>query len=107
VTDSARLDCDVTRHDGVITVVVRGELDPHTVASFQSTVDGLELDGASAVILDLASLDFVDSAGLRVWVQLHHELEARGGQLVLRSPGATVARLLDVTGLGEALTVEP
>jgi anti-anti-sigma factor len=53
------------------------------------------------VTLDLGSVAFIDSSGLRALVVGHKALEERGGALVVANPSPTAARLLEVTGLDE------
>jgi anti-sigma B factor antagonist len=58
------------------------------------------------VFLDLNGLDFVDSSGLRVLVQLRRRVIDRGAHLVLRQPRPNVRRVLEVSGLDSVFTVE-
>jgi anti-anti-sigma factor len=48
--------------------------------------------------LDLSGLSFVDSIGLRAFVELAQALEGRG-RLILRSPPEPVRRSLEISGL--------
>lgn len=91
---------------GTVVLALRGELDPHTAPIVDDHVNRALDAGATRVILDLAGLSFIDSSGLRSVIAAHKALDGRGGTLVLRSPGPTTQRLLDVTGLSELLVVE-
>lgn len=89
--------------DGVIRV--SGDLDAQTSSSLNEVITAQLGDGATEIVLDLSTLAFVDSSGLRSMVL------ARGpqgdGRVVLRSPSASVLRLLDITGLTEVFVIEP
>ncbi len=103
-----RFAVSTTPVDGVPTIVVTGELDPHTVDVLQAAVDGALADPAvSELVLDVAGLDFVDSSGIRVLIAAHKALESRDGRLVLRGANGMVRRLLDITGLAGVLAIEP
>ncbi len=109
MTDTAEplLTVDSAAEPGTVVLALRGELDPHTAPILDDHV-GRALDaGASTVVLDLAALSFIDSSGLRSVIAAHKGLAERGGTLVLRAPGPTTQRLLDVTGLDDLLVVEP
>jgi len=89
------------------TITLVGELDPATAPQLEEQIDGLLADEAvSRVVLDLAGLTFLDSSGLRVFVTARQSLADRGGELALRAPSANTQRLLDITGLGELISVE-
>jgi anti-anti-sigma factor len=96
-----------TEGDDLVIALV-GELDPHTAPLLEHEIaDGLADEvSPRRVILDVAELGFMDSSGLRVIIRAHQELEARGAQLVLRSPSETVLRLLEITDLRNHLQVE-
>lgn len=91
---------------GALVLALTGELDPHTAPILDEHVRRA-LEGPSpTVVLDLVDLTFIDSSGLRSVIAAHKALVERGGHLVLRSPGPTTRRLLDVTGLTDQLEVE-
>jgi anti-sigma B factor antagonist len=60
-------------------------------------------EGAPSVFVDLGALRFLDSSGLHALVTGHHAARQRDGHLYLVNAVGAVARLLDVTGVGELL----
>ena len=89
------------------TITLVGELDPATAPQLDAAVDQvLQREGLERVVLDLAGLTFLDSSGLRVFVTAREALSTRGAELVLSRPSANTQRLLDITGLGEIISVE-
>lgn len=65
------------------------------------------LDGNSgALVLDLADVTFMDSTGIGALVELGHDAEDAGAELLIRDPSPRVVRILDMTGLGEAWPIE-
>lgn len=99
---------DLTVEPGpTTTIALAGELDPATAPQLDQAIQtATEIEGLQRLVLDLAGLTFIDSSGLRVFVTARQSLTDSGGELVLRSPSTTVRRLLDITGLGEVLSVE-
>ena len=106
IDQPARL--DVRAEVGPTTVLaLSGELDPATAPTLQSAVeDALKDPDVKRLVLDLGSLGFIDSSGLRVFVSARESMRERSGDLVLRSPSANTERLLDITGLTEVVEVE-
>ncbi len=100
-----RLTVEVTEDDPVV-LRLRGDLDPHTSPYLQELVDERVEGGANAVVLDMAEVSFVDSAGLRVLADSHRRLTAAGGSLVVRNPTSGLQKLLAVTGLADHIAVE-
>ncbi len=78
-----------------------GEIDAHTAPRL---VEAFEGDGD--LVLDLSEIEFVDSSGLRVLIDLHQARAAAGASFVIRRPSSAVQRLLEVSGVGEYLTVD-
>jgi anti-anti-sigma factor len=58
-----------------------------------------------SLIVDLAEVTFMDSAGVATLLSLAELVRAADGEFHLRRPPATVGRLLEITGLTDALPV--
>jgi anti-sigma B factor antagonist len=88
------------------TLVLTGEVDPHTATQLEEALAAQIDGGAQAVRIDAAGLAFIDSSGLRVLVDAHRRLGADPSVLVLADVSPTFRRLLEVTGLDEHVTIE-
>ncbi len=84
-------------------VVVRpvGDVDTATVGQLRTAVDEGVAGGAQHVVLDLAGVAFLGSAGLALLIEQREAAELRAGSLRLASVPRTVARPLAMTGLDE------
>ena len=91
---------EVAERDGRVDVTPRGELDMASAPELEQTIMPRLQDG-SWVLLDLRSLDFIDSSGLRVVVGAHRAAEERGGRFTcVRGPaGSTVHRIVEIAGI--------
>jgi anti-sigma B factor antagonist len=78
-----------------------GEIDANTAGRLTQA-----FDGPGDLVLDLSGVEFVDSSGLRVLIELHQNRSQAGGSLVLRTPSPAVRRLLEVSGVADYLTVD-
>jgi anti-sigma B factor antagonist len=89
-----------------------------TVVTVTGTVDvstcGLLRDGLLRVVTDedhrglvvnLASVTFIDSAGIGVLVGVWHRVHATNSRLALAAPSPQARSILDTTGLANALSV--
>jgi anti-sigma B factor antagonist len=89
----------------VSVVVLGGEMDMSNAAQLTRRVDPQRDGGSQTVIIELSRLEFLDSCGIRELIVLARAVEETGGAFVLAAPTAIVARVLEITNLGEIMTV--
>ena len=85
------------RREGDGRFEVEGELD---LSNVEQLGDALwaELRAGSSVVVDLSGLAFMDSQGLRLFMQLALHAEQRGlGSVVLVNPSRAVRRVLEIS----------
>jgi anti-sigma B factor antagonist len=99
------LRCHVERVGDVVVVRPVGELDLATIDAVREPLDANHADGAGPVVLDLRSVTFMDSTGLRLVVHEHRRAGA-GGLRVQVAAGSAVHRLLVLTGLLAVLPID-
>jgi anti-sigma B factor antagonist len=86
-----------------VRVILHGEFDLATVAQLETQVDELRAGGASAIVLDLRQLSFMDSTGLRLLLRLDAESRANGLRFSIVDSEGPVRRLLELTRMDERL----
>ncbi len=86
-------------------VSVVGELDAHDLIEFEEVCNRLTGVDEARVLLDLSGVEYMSSAFLGVLMSLRHQLAENGKSLVLR-PSPIVRRLLDLTGMSQAIVME-
>jgi anti-sigma B factor antagonist len=59
---------------------------------------------APVVVVDVGSLDFLDSSGVHSLVVAHHAAKDSGKKLFVVNPTGPVAAVLDLTGVGALLS---
>lgn len=80
-------------------VTLRDAITKGELADFSAAVtDAIESDRGS-VILDLAEVPYIDSAGLERLIELQQEYADRGGQIRLATPSEICHEALRITGL--------
>jgi len=80
-----------------------GRLDAHGSAQVEPVLFGL--NSRSTVILDLAGVDYLSSAGIRLFVVMHKRLNTSGGLLVLVGLQRYCREVLKVSGLEKHFAV--
>jgi anti-anti-sigma factor len=94
---------DVQRANGLVQVILAGELDIATHGDAEAVLKDVQDSGAPLVVLDLRKLNFMDSTGLRLLVQADARARESGHRLaIVRGPEA-VHRVLEITGLDAKL----
>ncbi len=75
-----------------------GRLDASAIALMDFD-ESIKLLGAGDCILDLSSLSFLDSTGLRFFFHLERDLKRRNKKMVLINPTEMITQLLEITNL--------
>ncbi|GAA0568796.1 STAS domain-containing protein [Actinomadura livida] len=95
-----------TQQDGWSVTTVAGELDIFTAPALESQL--LPLIGTQATeqyAIDLAGVEFCDSAGLNAFIRAWKRALAMGCRLILVRPSRRVVDLLRITGVDQAIEV--
>lgn len=87
-----------------LNIALEGRLDTMTAPELEAQVKD-DIANVDAAVLDLAKLEYVSSAGLRVILSLHKALAGKSG-LVVKNPNETVSEVFEVTGFSDILTIE-
>jgi anti-anti-sigma factor len=85
-------------------IAATGEVDASTAQLLRDTLGAALADGVSTVVLDLAGVRYLDSAGVGALVQAHNSTTARGARLTVANPQPMVRRVLEVVGVLALLT---
>ena len=83
--------------DGFVVVTIAGRIDALTSQSIEDHLVGLLDGGAQYIILDLAEVPYLSSAGLRVLILLAKHLYGVG-QLALCNLQETVEEIISMVG---------
>ena len=90
--------------EGQLTVSLEGRLDTTTAPLLEESLRG-ELANVVCLVLVMAKLEYLSSAGLRVILAAQKYISKKG-KLVLKQVPEVILEILDVTGFIDILTVE-
>jgi len=97
------LEVDSREQGGAVLLALIGELDLSTVEKVEDELRKAEDGGAETVVLDLSSLSFLDSTGLRTIVTADQRARKSGRRLAIVKGPETVHRVFTITRLDERL----
>jgi anti-sigma B factor antagonist len=92
--------------DGTISIALAGELDLAGARQLEARLDEVERENPARFVIDLGSLAFIDSTGLRLLLQADARARERGCELLLRRGEPSVQRVFEVTGALDVLRFE-
>ena len=85
-------------------VILEGRLDTSTAPQLEAELNNA-LSGVTALKFDLAKLDYISSAGLRVLLSSQKTMNKQG-TMVISGVSPEVKEIFDVTGFSDILTIE-
>ena len=86
-------------------IAVRGDLDLATVDSLRPALDEA-IDAGQATMLVLTDCTFLDSSALKVIADASRRAAEAGTAFAVSQPSPQAARVLQVSGLDEIVTIE-
>jgi anti-anti-sigma factor len=90
--------------DDTLVVAIVGELDMAATLKIEPELDRLlAREQARRLVLDLAAVRFLDSAGLGGLLSIRERAGRLGTEMDLVNVSAAVRRILDVSGMGASL----
>ena len=98
------LNIEKTTNETGLTVVLTGRLDTTTAPELEKELKA-SLDGVTALIIDMAALDYISSAGLRVLLSAQKTMNKQGEMKVVHV-GETIMEIFEVTGFSDILSIE-
>jgi anti-anti-sigma factor len=88
----------VESRNGIARLALGGELDLATAPALNDHLAVTEQDSVRTILLDLRDVTFVDSSGLRVFMQARQRAELNGHRLVIVGANPTTRQVFEITG---------
>ena len=88
-----------------LTIALEGRMDTTTAPKLEAELKA-SLNGVTELVIDLAALKYISSAGLRVLLSAQKTMNARQGRMELAGVNDSVRHVFDITGFCDILTIE-
>lgn len=108
---SSEIEISVSTKEGSVPVTVihiRGQIDASNVATFDDRAMAAVADGARDVLVDMADIGFMSSAGFRIIHKIYqatHQEGEGGRHLKLLNPSDEIRRLIKTLGFEKFVDV--
>lgn len=100
-----QLRVSVSGGDSYTVVALAGESDVYTYDQLRGALQDEAAKGVPLLVIDLGGLEFMDSTGVQVLLDIRVMMNDRGGKLALAAPQSTVARVLNLVGADQLIPV--
>lgn len=84
---------------------LNGKLDISGVGAIETRLAGYCAGEKPRVLVDLSSVSFLSSIGIRLLTLTAKSIASRGGRMLLLGPIPDVRRVLEVTGISAAIPI--
>ena len=85
-----------------LTIAVSGRVDTVTAPELAAA---LKFGDATCVVIDLANVPYMSSAGLRLLLSTNKTMHGNGGELQIANVQPAVREVLDITGFSDILNI--
>ena len=99
------MEVKITEQDGIAVLELVGRMDATTTPEFESAAQALLVEGKKRLLVDMAQLEYISSAGLRGVLGLVKALKASAGKLAFCSLQPMAAEVFRISGFSAMLTV--
>lgn len=86
-------------------VSIHGKLDANSASEAEGGLFDAIAKGDGSMLLDLSSLDYVSSAGLRVMLVVAKRVQQRGGKLALFGLNGNVKEVFEISGFSAVFKI--
>ena len=93
-----------TMEGGALTIALEGRLDTMTAPELEAELMP-SLSGVKELVMDFKQLDYISSAGLRLLLNVQHELYGKGKMKVINA-NEIVKEVFEVTGLTSIMDIQ-
>ena len=88
----------IQEQDGNVVAILEGSLDTAAAAETEKAMSPLNDVEGKDIIIDCTGLDYISSAGLRIFLAILQNAEEKGVQVYVRNVNDNVRSIFDITG---------
>jgi anti-anti-sigma factor len=99
------MEVNVTERNGFVHLALSGRIDSTTASEFEYALLGQLTDRRRSVLVDLGGVDFVSSAGLRVFLLGAKKVKGTPVRMVLCSMDGNIRKVFAMSGFDRILEI--
>lgn len=99
------MEIQVTKHPAATVFALAGRLDGLASPDLEKQADAALAEGQRALVFDLSRLDYVSSAGLRVFLTAAKKFKTAGGRATFAALSPAVREVFELSGFLTVLDV--
>lgn len=92
------MDFVMTQEAGISVLAIRGRLDAVTAVQLEEQVNRWFEQPGTKLVFDMEKLDYISSAGLRVFLTTAKKMKARNGRLIMAGLQENVKEVFTISG---------
>ena len=96
---------DALSNGATVLVLAEPRLDSSNAGSFSEELDSVTDSTGRAVVIDMQSLDYISSAGLRAIMHAVRKMQQQGGSLALCSLSSDVRAVFQTSGFDQLIDI--
>ncbi|MBI3234071.1 MAG: STAS domain-containing protein [Bacteroidetes bacterium] len=95
------------RMGDITLLMLEGRIDSNTSSEAETTILGVLDNGVTKLAVDFGHLDYISSAGLRVFLLAAKKLKKSGGNIALSSMKPHIKEVFDMSGFSALFSIFP
>lgn len=95
----------VNERSGITWLTIQGRIDSMTSPEVQHQIDELIFGGKRLIVVNMEQVNFVSSAGLRIFIMAHNQLQKVGGEIVLYKISEFVMLVFRISGFDQIFKI--
>jgi anti-anti-sigma factor len=96
----------ITEEGNQIIATFDGRLDTVAAQQISETINPLLEHADQTIVLDCEKMPFISSSGLRLFLKIRKEVEAKGGKMLLKSVCSDVMQVFKMTKLDSVFEIQ-
>lgn len=100
------MDITITEAGNQIIATFDGRLDTVAAQQISETINPLLEHADQTIVLDCEKMPFISSSGLRLFLKIRKEVEAKGGKMLLKSVCSDVMQVFKMTKLDSVFEIQ-
>lgn len=98
---------EMSENGDELLICLKGEIDHHSAVRIRTEIDGrISRVRPSTAVMDLSSIDFMDSSGLGLIMGRYAKMQAVGGRLIVKNPNERIVKIFKLAGLERIVNIE-